>query len=258
MQKLNLNITNPAWDSLRGRHNFSLEATPSAGASKPIKMHGNAFGRDISKIEQWHGTVYSKIEGTDIAAWRSWVDYPFDLLEGHGAAELWVDFSDNKIDKVTANVSLEKVLTRLPYSGAENIFNRIAGKIIWARKSDGQEIQGEDIKIATSNDLNIRSGKFSVRQRNVKQEVWLDGAVLLDEVQLETLDELSGYFTIPNIIKQALKETEPIGKLSNLHLAWESQGEKLPKYLLSANFDQLTLLHFILIKYFAGHYPQIH
>ena len=241
LEKLNLNITNPAWDSLRGRHNFSLEATPSAGASKPIKMHGNAFGRDISKIEQWHGTVYSKIEGTDIAAWRSWVDYPFDLLEGHGAAELWVDFSYNKLDKVTANVSLEKVLTRLPYSGAENIFNRIAGKIIWARKSDGQEIQGEDIKIATSNDLNIRSGKFSVRQRNVKQEVWLDGDVLLDEVQLETLDELSGYFTIPNIIKQALKETEPIGKLSNLHLAWESQGEKLPKYLLSANFDQLTL-----------------
>ncbi len=241
LDKLNLNIVNPAWDSLRGRHTFSLEATPSAGSSKPIKMHGNLFGRDISKIENWHGTIYSKIEGTDIAAWRSWVDYPFDLREGHGAAELWVDFSDNQINKVTADVSLEKVLTRLPYSGIENIFNRIAGKIIWIKDSDGQEIQGENIKIATSNDLNIRSGKFSVRQRSVKQETWLDGDVLLDEVQLETLDELSGYFTIPNVVKEALKETEPIGKLSNLHLAWQSRGEELPQYLLSANFDQLTM-----------------
>jgi uncharacterized protein YhdP len=241
LDKLNLNIVNPAWDSLRGRHTFSLEATPSAGSSQPIKMHGNLFGRDISKIQNWHGTIYSKIEGTDIAAWRSWVDYPFDLREGHGAAELWVDFSDNQLKKVTAEVSLEKVLTRLPYSGIENIFNRIAGKVIWIKESDGQEIQGENIKIATSNDLNIRSGKFSVRQRTIKQETWLDGDVLLDEVQLETLDELSGYFTIPNLMKASLKETGPVGKLSNLHLAWHSQGEKLPRYLLSANFEGLSM-----------------
>jgi len=58
-----------------------------------------------------------------------------------------------------------------------------------------------------------------VRQRSVKQDTWLDGDVLLDEVQLETLNELSGYFTIPNLMKASLKETGPVGKLSNLHLA---------------------------------------
>ena len=241
LNKLNLELKNPAWDSLRGHHEFSLQATPSAATSKPIEIRGKVFGKDVSQIEYWHGTVYAKIEGTDIAAWRNWLNYPFDLREGHGAAQFWVDFADNQIENLTADVSLDKVITHLPYNNLENSFNRIAGRIKWIHHRDGQEIQGEGIKIVTSDDLNMRSGKFSVRERKNKENKYLEGNILLDEIQLETLSKLTPYFTLPNVAEQTLKATEPLGKLSNLKLSWISKDESLSEYALSADFKGLSI-----------------
>ena len=242
LDKLNLQLENPAWDSIRGRHDFSLRATPSAATSKPIDIRGKVFGKDVSQIQQWHGTVYAKVEGTDIAAWRSWLDYPFDLREGHGAAQFWVDFADNQIESFTTDIALDKVVTRLPYNGVENSFNHIAGRLKWLRQKDGQEIQGESIKIVTSDDLNMRSGKFSVRERSIKQEKTIEGDVALDEIQLETLGKLTPYFTMPTDVQQAINETQPTGKLSKLKLTWKSKGDTLPEYALNADFAGLSLL----------------
>ncbi len=214
LDKLNLQLENPAWDSMRGRHEFSLRATPSAATSKPIDIRGKVFGKDVGQIERWHGTLYAKIEGTDIAAWRNWLEYPFDLREGHGAAQFWVDFADEKIESFTTDVALDKVVTRLPSNGVENSFNRIAGRLKWIHHKDGQEIQGKGIKIVTSDDLDMRSGKFSIREHVSKLEKTVEGDVLLDEIQLETLYKLTPYFTLPTNIAQAIKATEPSGKLS--------------------------------------------
>lgn len=241
LDKLNLQLENPAWDALRGRHDFSLRAIPSAATSKPIDIRGKVFGKDIGQLEQWRGTVYAKIEGTDMAAWRSWLDYPIDLREGHGAAQFWVDFANNQIEGLTTDIALEKVVTRLPYNGIENSFNRIAGRIKWLRQKDGQEVQGEGIKIVTSDDLDMRSGKFSIRERTVEQKKSLEGDVLLDEIQLETLHKLTPYFTLPASVTEALNQTEPLGKLSNLHLTWKSKNEALPQYSLAADFAGLSL-----------------
>lgn len=242
LDKLNLQLKNPVWDGFRGQHAFSLRATPSAGTSKPIDIRGKIFGHDVAKIEKWHGTLYAKVEGTDIAAWRSWMDYPFDLREGNGAAQLWLAFADNQIESLSTTLALDKVVTRLPYNGVENSFNHIAGFLKWIRHTDGQEIQGEGIKIVTADDLNMRSGKFSIRERGLQKEKTVHGDVLLDEIQLETLNKLTPYFTLPSSITQVLNETAPLGKLSNLHLSWQSKGDTLLKYALNADFLGLGIL----------------
>lgn len=242
LDKLNLQLENPIWDILRGRHAFSLRATPSAGTSMPIDIRGQVFGHDVAHIERWHGTLYAKVEGTDIAAWRNWMDYPFELREGKGNAQLWLAFANNEIESFSTKLALDKVVTQLPFKGLENTFNHIAGFLTWIRHADGQEIKGEGIKIITADDLNMRSGKFSIRERRIKQEKTVQGDVLLDEIQLETLNKLTPYFTLPSNITQALNETAPLGKLSNLHLSWLSKGESLKKYALSADFSGLSLL----------------
>lgn len=245
LNHLNLQLENPAWDSLRGRHQFSLKATPSAGASKPIDIRGNVLGKDISHLEQWRGTVYAKIEGTDLAAWRNWVDYPFDLREGHGAAQFWIDFADQKIEAFTSDLLLDNVATRLPYhginTGEESRFNKIAGRVKWEKLSDGQEIQGENLKLITSDNLNMKSGKFSIRDRLINNQKVIKGDVHLDEIQLETLNKITAYFDLPSNIEQGLSETEPTGKLTKVNLTWLSKGDTLPKYAFTADFSALGL-----------------
>ena len=245
LNHLNLQLENPAWDSLRGRHQFSLKATPSAASSKPIDIRGNVLGKDVSQIDQWYGTVYAKIEGTDLAAWRNWLNYPFDLREGHGAAQFWVDFSDSKIEAFTSDLQLNDVATRLPYhgvnAGEESRFNEIAGRIKWKQLSGGQEIQGENLKLVTADNLNMKSGKFSIRDRLIKNEKVVQGNVHLDEIQLATLNKITAYFDLPSNIEQALNETEPKGQLRKLNLTWLSKGNTLPEYALTADFTGFGL-----------------
>ena len=245
LKQFNLQLENPAWDSLRGRHEFSLRATPSAAASKPIDVRGNILGKDISQLGQWHGTVYTKIEGTDLAAWRSWLDYPVDVREGKGAAQFWIDFANEKIESFTGDLLLDNVATRLPYhgvnAGEETHFNKISGRVQWKRRSDGQEIGGENLQLLTDNNLNIKSGKFSIIDRLIGHEKVVDGDVHLNEVQLETINKITAYFDLPSHIEQALNETEPSGKLTNLKLTWQSKGDKLPEYALTADFSELGL-----------------
>lgn len=245
LNHLNLQIENPAWDRIRNHHRFSLRATPSAAASKPIDIRGNVFGKDVSHLEDWYGTLYAKAEGTDVAAWRNWIDYPFDLREGQGAAQFWVDFADNRLESLTSDVLLNNVKTKLPYqhnNGEETtLFNNIAGRIKWMRHSDGQEIQGQNLKLVTSNELSMKSGTFSIRERLIKQQTVIEGNVKLDEIQLEALDKLSAYFTLPANIEEAFNEIKPAGKLNNLDLTWTSKGETLPEYALNADFAQLSL-----------------
>ncbi len=245
LNQFNLQLENPAWDRLRGRHEFSLRAIPSAAASKPIDVRGNILGKDISQLNQWHGTVYTKIEGTDLAAWRSWLDYPIDVREGKGAAQFWIDFADEKIESFTGDLLLDNVATRLPYhginAGEETHFNKISGRVQWKKRSDGQEIGGENLQLLTADNLNIKSGKFSISNRLISHEKVIEGDVHLNEVQLETINKITAYFDLPSNIEQALNETEPTGKLTNLKLTWQSKGEKLPEYALTADFSELGL-----------------
>ena len=245
LNQFNLQLENPAWDSLRGRHEFSLKATPSAGASKPIDIRGNVLGKDVDHLAQWHGTLYGKIEGTDLAAWRNWIDYPLDLREGHGAAQFWVDFADQKIEAFTSDLLLNNVATRLPHHGInpaeETQFSTIAGRVKWGKLPDGEEIQGENLRLITSDNLNMKSGKFAISNRLIAGQKVTKGDVNLNEIQLETLGKITAYFDLPSNIEQAISETEPAGKLTNLKLTWLSEGETLPKFSLGADFSKLGL-----------------
>src|SRR5690606_28259880 len=109
LNDLQLTIENPVWERLLNRHRFALKATPSAGSSHPIDLRGNLYGSDVGNLKDWRGTVYGRMDGTDISAWRKWVDYPFDLSEGYGAARFWFDFADGQAKRLTSDVILQKV-----------------------------------------------------------------------------------------------------------------------------------------------------
>ena len=156
-----------------------------------------------------------------------------------------MDFADEKIEAFTSDLRLDNVATRLTYrginAGEESRFNKIAGRVKWEKLSDGQEIQGENLQLVTSDDLNMKSGKFSIRDRLVNNQKVIKGDVHLDEIQLETLSKITAYFDLPSNIEQAISETEPTGKFTKLTLTWLSKGDTLPEYALTADFSELGL-----------------
>jgi uncharacterized protein (TIGR02099 family) len=246
LNKLNLQIVSPAWKSLIGHHRFGLRATPSAGSSQPIDLRGNIYGRDVSQINNWHGTVYGRMEGTDIAAWRKWVSYPFDLREGFGAAQFWLDFANGKLEHITSDVMFSNVKTRFSRNSPEATLNSLAARLKWTQYPDGQEVRAEHVKLAMAGGLNMRNGNMGIRKRLIAGKEWTEGDVQLDEIRLETLNTFAPYLPLAADTLQRLADLAPVGALQKLNLRWKSDPKTntgaLPgEYSLHGRFKGLGI-----------------
>lgn len=247
LNRLHLQILNPAWEGLLGHHRFGLRATLSAGSSQPIDLRGDIYGSDVGKIKNWHGTLYGKAEGTDIAAWRNWVSYPFDLREGFGAARFWLNFAEGEIKSITSDVILSNVKTRFAKNSPEATLDHLSGRLKWTQHADGQELRAEHLKLATADGLNMQNGTIGIREQRIAGKQWLQGDFRLDEINLETLNAYVAYFPLPAETFQQLREMAPVGKLQKVEMHWKAQQKAdgnygLPnQYTLRSSFSGLGL-----------------
>jgi uncharacterized protein (TIGR02099 family) len=248
LNHLNLRLQNPSWDSMRGRHRFSFKAIPSAGEAKFIDIRGNVFGKDINQLSNWHGSLFGSINTNDISAWKPWVDYPFDLTAGQGITKIWVDFKNAKATKLTADIALHQVISRLKLNDQESIFNHLIGRLNWQQFKDGQSLSGERLYISTSDGLDINNGNFSLRGKTVKNEERLAASIQLNKIQLQALNKLKSYFPLPEKLTQAIDEIQPQGTLDDLQMSWENNKDSLEKYALKTNFTNLSMQTFPPLK----------
>ncbi|WP_221765338.1 YhdP family protein [Methyloradius palustris] len=241
LNNLRLAIVSPAWKGILGQHRFALRATPSAGSSSPIDIRGNIYGKDVSELNDWRGTIYGKLEGTDIAAWRHWVDYPFDLREGFGAAQFWLDFSKGAPQKITTDVIFTQVKTRLSKNSAEATLNNLSGRLSWIKYDDGQEVKAERIKALTSDGLNMQNGNLALRERSADGKEWTEGSIQLDEVELATLNTFVAYLPLPAATLKQIADIAPEGKLEKLDASWKGSVNQTNEYSIRSKFTDLGM-----------------
>lgn len=241
LEKLTLRLSSPPWESFIGRHRFGLRATPSAGSSQPIDIRGNLLGRDVTHPERWSGTVYARLEGTDIAAWRTWLDYPFDLREGFGASQFWLKFADGKANSITADVLLQNVRTRFGHNAPEAILRDLSGRLVWQRQPNEQILDAQRLRLTTAEGLDMRNGHVRITTRLVNGKEQVEGDIHLDEAILEQLTAFSGYLPVSPQFLQALSEIAPKGRLHQLSLGWSGDAASPAQYSLRSNFDALGI-----------------
>lgn len=241
LDKLTLHLSSPPWESLLGRHRFGLRATPSVGTSRPIDIRGNLVGKDVGRPEQWHGTVYARLEGTDIAAWRNWLPLPFDLQQGYGATQLWLDFEHGKPQQVVADVVLAQVRTRLSAGMPPALLDRLSGRLAWKQLADGQELRADDLRL-TAADLAMRDGSLRLSRRSgADGQPVSEGSLRLGEISLQPLAAFASHLPLPPAMQQGIRELAPRGRLKQLTLGWKGTPEKLAAYDLSSQFNELSL-----------------
>ena len=66
-------------------HRFGLRVVPPETLATPLDVRGNFTGKSVSDLTEWNGQVFAQLDYTDIAAWRSWVEFPVYFPHGAGA-----------------------------------------------------------------------------------------------------------------------------------------------------------------------------
>jgi uncharacterized protein (TIGR02099 family) len=241
LNNLDLTIQSPPWEALLGHHSFGLRATPSAGSSAPIDLRGNVWGKNLDKLEDWHGTLYGKLESTDIAGWHAWVDYPLELAEGHGATQFWVEFSKAQADKVTADMLFSNVRTRLGKNTPVASFNSLAGRLGWRRLNDGEEFSGEKLKLVSTDGFDMKQGQLRVAIHETKNKENVEGEASVDQLGLESFAAFAANLPLGKELHDQIVSLAPKGHLENTKFSWTGDKESVRTYTLSSRFHDLGI-----------------
>lgn len=240
LHKLNLHVANPAWESFLGRHRFGLQAEPSTGGSQPIVLRGSVLGRDVGRMEQWRGTLYARVEDTELAAWRTWIDFPYDIRQGRGAVQAWMEFSAKRVDSLVADVVLRDVSARIGHQTPPTALQRLSGRLAWQRLPDGQELQAERLRLAAAG-LRMHDGRLRVRKQGADGKETVSGEIRLDDIALEHLAGLANHLPLDPDLLQALSDTAPRGRVQDFSLKWSGTPAKVETYALDSRFTNLAL-----------------
>ena len=252
LEKLSLRLTSSVLDSMLNRHHFGLQATPSVAPSKPIDIRGEVSGEDVSQTEQWSGTLYARLDGIDMAVWNSWLSYPFEIRQGNGAMQFWLDFSHDKADAVTADVALSDVVSQLGPNTPLTPLRQIAGRLAWDRLADGEEMRLSRLSLLTSAGLDIHNGALRLSRRQVNGNAVQAGDIGLEAADLERVSAFAAALPLDQPVLEQLRAVSPKGPVGQMQLSWSATADKLTRYAISGKFSGLSIQPNESLPGFAG------
>jgi uncharacterized protein (TIGR02099 family) len=245
LNNLNVTLKNPAWRTLFGQHLFTLSASPSVGTTHPIEANGSFYGRDVSKINTWHGKAYLQAEETDLNAWGPWLDYPFELKSGTGNTKVWLEFADSRINHVKAYVALNKLTTILNKSAEPFVADYFSGLITWDISNQASVFTAKDIKLKASGGLNVDGASGHIKQTTKNNKPWLEAAINLNQFNLASIKQLQAFAPVPQAYTEKLAAFSPRGELKDVELSWQGEwSEKIQttaRYRIKAQFKGLGI-----------------
>src|SRR5574340_235745 len=158
LQGVNLRIEN-----LFSHHRFAVRAVPPAGLATPLDVRGDFYGVSFDDLGAWRGQVYTRLDYTDVTAWRPWLDMPGEFSRGRGALRGWLDVEGGRVTGITADLGLRDVVTRLAEDVPEMILLDLRGRAAWKEEAGGMEVSTERLAMRLQNGVELQPTDFYFR-----------------------------------------------------------------------------------------------
>ncbi len=239
-------------------HKFAFKATPPAEFAAPIDIRADFdhpyFAGRISDIKSWAGTVYADWQDADLAAWKPYFDYPFEMQSGLGSVRAWLHFDHARIADFTADLTLSNVTARLRKDLEPLNLVRVNGRVsareeLGAEPKDGPPGFGEHgyrialtgFSMETSDGLTLPtttiSQSFSAATASEPEKT----EVTATELDLHTLTKFIERLPLPASQLQILTDYSPRGTLKNFSAKWQGTYPAIAAYAVRGEFAGLTL-----------------
>ncbi|PKO42719.1 MAG: TIGR02099 family protein [Betaproteobacteria bacterium HGW-Betaproteobacteria-22] len=249
LNQLNIEIFSPPWKSLIRNHGFIITTIPSVGTTEPIRITGSFYGKDVSKTEQWRGNASLQLKNADLAAFRSWLDYPLDLRTGLGSTDLNIDFADNQLQSLNSQVSLKNLQLLMQANTAPLILNTLDGNITWKNLNKvelkqlksihfGQKLSIQALSANTSQGLNIKDLSADFTQTTDGEQVINANLASFD---LNNIESHLALLPVSEDLLHQIKAIKPKGKLENLKLNWTTRSKTATHYEIESDFKNLSI-----------------
>jgi uncharacterized protein (TIGR02099 family) len=240
-------------------HQFALQATPPAALAGPIDVRADfshpAFSRHVANVAMWTGELYADLKDADLAAWKTYIDYPFELTRGRGALRAWLTMDHARLAGFTADIGLADVAARLGRSLPAVDLMRVTGRVSASEAftagavADGKPTFGargftaglKDFALETRDGLVLAPTTLSahyVAASGKQPDSTEIKATLLD---LQTLAALAERFPLTQAQRAQLDNFAPRGHLVDFSALWSGAFPAVSAYRIKGKVEGLGL-----------------
>jgi len=229
LSSLNLRLQNAG-----DEHAIGLTAQPPPGLGSPLELRALLRGRSLGELAAWSGRLYAELGYTHLAAWRAWIDYPWDIGQGEGALRLWLTLAGGELQQATADVALAQVEGALDPGLAPLQLASVRGRLQARFAGDAYEVAARGLALEMHGGRSIAPGDFQARWKP-----GAGGALAAGLIELEPLALLAASLPLPAEARRLLAEMAPRGQLGGAKMEWSGPLDAPARFTASGSFLEL-------------------
>ena len=239
-------------------HKFAVKATPPANLAAPVDIRGDfqhqVFSRTISDFSTWKGELFADLRQADLAALKTYFDYPLDLQKGFGTVRAWLKLDQGHVADLTADVKLVDVTGRFRKDLPVLDMAQMSGRLVASEKQGFNKkflpaIFGEAGHSVSLIDFAMQARDGTVLPATTIQENFVPAqngqpekvelyAKLLD---LQTLTNFVEHLPLPSGQRQMLLDFSPQGQLKDFSAKWQGSYPAVSSYSVKGEFIKLSM-----------------
>lgn len=239
-------------------HRFNLSAVPPATLASPIKAHADFIhpylSSSISDVTGWKGELSIDLEYTDLAAWKRYFDYPFEIQRGQGAVRARLNFDRARVADLGADVKLSDMAVRLGKGLQLLQLAKVSGHFSAREDFDASEeddgltfgdrahaIKLSNFSFRTEDGLEMPEATISESFVPAKGSLPSKTEIRASLLDLSSLSKLAQYLPLSKDQRGLLADFSPSGRVSNFSLQWQGTYTDLVSYDVRGEFAGLSL-----------------
>ncbi len=238
-------------------HRVALKATPPSALARPLDVRARfthpRFGGRASDIARWKGELYADLREADLAAWKQYIDYPFQLSQGKGSLRAWMQLDRARLAGFTADLALAGVAARMAPELPPLRLARVSGRLSAHEEllpdtegkpsfgANGHTVAIENFTMALDDGRVLPpatvSETFTPARAGKPQRV----AVEASQVDLAALAQLAAQLPLSDLQRQTLADFAPRGQLLDFSASWDGRYPQLAGYRVKGRVAGLGL-----------------
>jgi uncharacterized protein (TIGR02099 family) len=247
--------------NIGAQHQIGFTARPPKALGTGLDARALVTGTKLGEPASWSGEVYVDLGATDLAGWRTWVDYPIDLRQGKGALRLWATFGRGELQHATADVALSQVVVRFAKDLPVFELRSVTGRLHGGTTLHGYQFGVRDLTLVPGSGEALRPITFealwepAVSPRpggTVAESRPAHGSVSANLIQLGPLARFAEFLPLPVDLRRLLAQLEPQGEVRDLRFEWNGGVPDYAAYSGRARFTQVAMRPWRAVPGFAG------
>ncbi|MFN3986438.1 MAG: YhdP family protein [Rhodocyclaceae bacterium] len=196
---------------------LDLRADLAAGPNGP-----DGAGIDAGGLS---GRVFLALDGAEMGAWTTWVDYPLSL-SGAGGLRIWADVTEGRAEAVSLRFAATDVIAQWRADLPPLALAEVEGRLDWHSVPGGQMLQGEGVRWRRTDGADGRAGGPVAFSLTLDDAVGGRGGQLrVDRLDVAALLGLAAHLPFDVAVRARLETMAPAGRLDGLDVAWRRDAD---------------------------------